>query len=66
MPFGPGNAIMNEIREVYERDKRKISPKNRATNESDHEVKDIFSGGCSYLAVGNIQTSDLVKLSPSV
>ena len=67
MPFRPGNAIMNEIREVYERDKRKNSVVIRGVmNKSEHEVKNIFNGACSYLAVGNIQISDLTKLSPSV
>ena len=48
MPFRPGNAIMNEIREVYERDKRKTSDViSGMMNKSEHEVKDTFSGICS-------------------
>ena len=35
-------------------------------NKSEHEVKDIFNGACSYLAVGNIQMSDLSVWSGKV
>ena len=67
MPLKPGNAIMNEIRELYERDKRKNSVVIRGVmDKSEHEVKEIFNGACSYLAVGSIQISDIAKLSPSV
>ena len=62
MAFRPGNAIMNEIREVYERDKRKKSVVIRGVmKKSEHEVKNIFNGACSYLAVGNIQISECVS-----
>ena len=62
MPFGPCNAIMNEIREVCERYKRKISVVIiRVMKESEHEVKITFNGACPYLDVGNIQISDLTK-----
>ena len=65
VPFRTGNALMNGIRGVNERDKRK----NRVviggvTKKSEHEVKDIFNGACSYLAVGNIQILDLAKYLP--
>ena len=67
MPFRPSNAIMNEIREVYEQDKRKKSVEIRGEmNKSDDEVKNIFNVAYSYLAVGNIQITYLVKLSPLV
>ena len=67
MPFRPGNAIMNEIREVYERDKRKNSVVIKGVmNKFEHEVKNILNGACSYQAVGNIQRTDPVKLSSSV
>ena len=66
-PFRPGNTIMNEIREVQERDKRKnFVVIGGVMNKSEHEGKGIFNGAYSYLAVGNIQISDLAKLSPSV
>ena len=65
MSFSSGSAIMNEIREVYERDKRKNSVAiRRVMNKTEQEVKEIFIGVCSYLAVGNIQISDLAKVSP--
>ena len=52
---------------MYEREKRKNSVViSRVLKKSEHEVKDIFYGACSYLAVGNIHISDLAKLSPSV
>ena len=67
MSFSPGNAIMNEIIEVYERDKRKHSVVIRGVmNKSEHELKNYFNGACSYLVVGNIQIPDLTELSPSV
>ena len=58
---------MDEIREVYEREKRKNSVVIRGVmNKSEHEVMDVFNVACSYLSVGNIQISELTKLSPSV
>ena len=66
MPFSSGNAILNEIREVYERDKRKNSVVLRGVmHKYEHEVKEMFNDACSYLAVGNIQISDLAQLSLS-
>ena len=58
---------MNEIREVYERNKRKNSIViRRVTNKSEREVKDVLNGAFSYLAFRNIQNSDIAELSPSV
>ena len=67
MSFKPDNPIRNDIREVYERHKRKNSVVIRGVmNKSEHEVKNMLNGTFSYLSVGSIKRTDLVKLSPSV
>ena len=58
---------MEEVRELYERDKRKCSIIIRGVGGvSCDEVREIFGRICTFLGVENIELLDLTQAAPSV
>ena len=62
-----GQSIMGEMRELYEREKRKSSIILRGVGDvSVEEVERLFADICAYLEVDGVELVDVVKVANSV
>ena len=62
-----GNTVMSEVREVYEREKRKSCIIIRGVGDaSAKEVLTIFQQICEFLDVGDIHLQEVTRVAPSV
>ena len=62
-----GSSVMEEVRELYEREKRKTSIILRGVGEvTVEEAEGIFADICNYLEVGRVALTDVVRVAPSV
>ena len=62
-----GNTVMSEVREVYEREKRKSFIIIRGVGDaSAEEVVTIFQQICEFLDVGDIVLQEVTRVAPSV
>ena len=62
-----GSSVMSEVREIYEREKRKTSVILRGLGGATQgEVVEKFSQMCIYLNVGNILLTDIVPVASGV
>ena len=61
------NVVMLEVREMYEREKRKSSIILRGIgNVTVQQASGIFRDMCQYLGLGNTSLIDIVKVAPSI
>ena len=61
------SLVMSEVREMYEREKRKDSVIIRGVGDvSVQQASSIFRDMCQYLGLGNVPLVDTVKVAPSV
>ena len=61
------NSVLNEVREICEREKRKSSIIIRGVVDSSaEEVIQVFQEICTHLDVGSIEVMELTRVAPSV
>ena len=61
------STILSEVREIYEREKRKSSVILRGVGDiSVQHAVEVFRKICLHLGLGNVKVVDIVKIAPSI